>query len=133
MSRAPRTRCLPTRAPRAPKPPPPPTPLERLTALEARVAALEADGAAAVLKEVSNAVTRIEAQGKAILMAISNAERAIIGAFDTELNTISDRLTELRDNPPADDVEFNAELTALIERARILGQDPNNPIPPVEE
>lgn len=64
-------------------------------------------------------------------MTISAAEAAIISRFDTETTRIAQLLIELRDNPPADDAEFNAALTAIADRLTAVGSNPNQPIPPV--
>lgn len=61
-------------------------------------------------------------------MALSTAEQAIVDRLDTATSAVATVIRDLRDNPPADDAEFNAKLTEIADGLDALAK-PGTPLP----
>lgn len=60
----------------------------------------------------------IQSTGEKILMAVSDAEKALIKAFDDETNRIADAIAAI----DKDDPEFNALLQAQVDKLKGVGK-----------
>jgi hypothetical protein len=89
-----------------------------------------------LINEINNRTKRLETQGamlmatftdiKALILAIDEDTSAIAAKIDALLEQISTGMSQEQVN------EVTAELAAVSERLDVLGQDPENPVPPVE-
>lgn len=70
-----------------------------------------------------------------IIMTTAKDLNDLMDKFDTATNEVASDLTRLRDEvangiSQADAAPFQARLTTAIDRLTVLGEDPQNPVPP---
>ncbi len=63
-------------------------------------------------------------------MAVSQAVADLIVAFDTATDKIAARIASLIANSGTLSADDKAALQAEVDKLNLLGQDPNNPVPP---
>lgn len=63
-------------------------------------------------------------------MPLSDAEQALIERFNLATSAVAQRIKDLVANPPANDAEFNTQLTSIADGLDALGK-PGEPLPPV--
>ena len=63
-------------------------------------------------------------------MAVSPAVAALITEFDTATDNIAARIQRLINSSGTLSAEDSAALQAEVDKLNLLGQDPNNPVPP---
>lgn len=63
-------------------------------------------------------------------MAVSPAVAALITEFDTATDAIAARIQTLINNSGTLSADDKAALQAEVDKLNLLGQDPNQPVPP---
>lgn len=66
-------------------------------------------------------------------MALSTESKALLEKLNVATTKVSDRIDALLSNPNTTEAEFRAALQPIADHLDAMGQDPANPVPPIEE